>query len=147
MGTSRIRVFGIGRHKFFEWRDGNVPVANKFFKDTYASPLMRDVIQQVEAAKSANDGPFFFGPRIEFTYAVVGVPSPRHLPVYWQPGTSFARGDEPKLIEAWRQHHFNTLIFLKDDYTFYSAALLSTIGSEYQRDDRYPDITVYHARQ
>ncbi len=147
MGATRIRVLGIGPHQFFEWRDGNVPVANKFFKDTYASPAMRNVIQQVEAAKSRNKGPFFFGPRIEFTYAVVGVPSPRHLPLYWQPGTSFARRDEQTMIELWKQHNFNTLIFLKGDYTFYPAALLSTINSEYQKDNSYPDITVYHARQ
>jgi len=147
MGATRIRVLGIGPHQFFEWRDGNVPVANKFFKDTYASPLMKNVIQQVEAAKSVNQGPFFFGPRIEFAYAVVGVPSPRHLPLFWQPGTSFARRDEPKMIDSWKRHKFNTLIFLKSDYTFYPAALLSTINNEYQEDDNYPDITVYHARQ
>ncbi|MGH9616519.1 MAG: hypothetical protein ACRD28_07225 [Acidobacteriaceae bacterium] len=146
MGATRVRVFGIGPHQFFEWRDGNVPVANTFFSDTCASPLMRDVVREVAAAKSINKGPFFFGPRIEFMYAVVGVPSPEHLPVYWQPGTSFARGEEPKLIESWRQRRFNTLVFLKGDYTFYSAALLSIIDSEYRRDDSYPNITVYHAK-
>ena len=41
----------------------NVPVANKFFKDTYASPLMRDVIEQVEVAKSAKQGTLFLRPQ------------------------------------------------------------------------------------
>ena len=39
MGVTRIRVLGIGAHQFFEWRGGNVAVVNKFFVDTYASPL------------------------------------------------------------------------------------------------------------
>ena len=108
---------------------------------------MRNVIQQIATAKSVNQGPFFFGPRIEFAYAVVGVPSPRHLPLFWQPGTSFARRDEPKMIQSWKQHDFKTLIFLKGDYTYYRAALLSYISSEYKKDDSYPDITVYHARR
>ena len=51
------------------------------------------------------------------------------------------------MIELWKQHKFNTLIFLKGDYTFYPPALLSRINTEYQKDDSYPDITVYHARQ
>jgi hypothetical protein len=147
MGASRIRVLGIGPHQFFEWRNGNSPVGVKFFKDTHASPLMGGIIQQVKAAKSANRGPFFIGPRIEFAYAVVGIPSPRHLPVYWMPGTSFARADEPRLIGLWRRQHFKTLIFLKGDYTFYSPSFVSVIKREYQQDDSYPDITVYRARR
>ena len=72
MGATRIRVLGIGAHQFFEWRDGNVPVANKFFKDTYASPLMRDVIEQVEVAKSANRGPFFLAPELSSRMRLLG---------------------------------------------------------------------------
>ena len=72
MGATRIRVLGIGPRQFFEWRDGNVPVANELFKDTYASPLMRDVIEQVEVAKSANRGPFFFGPKLSSRMRLLG---------------------------------------------------------------------------
>ena len=145
IGAARLRVLGIGEHEFFEW-DGNVPVGDNFFKDDYASQPMRDVVREITEIKSSNPGPFFMGPRLEFMYAVVQVPSPMHLPVYWQPGTSFARADEGKLIRVWRHQPFKTLIFLKGDYTFYSPGFIAIIDSKYQRDDNYPWLTVYRAR-
>ncbi len=146
MGAIRIRVYGLSPHRFFEWRTGNHPVPDKFFRDTYASPLMLNVLREVKAVKSADPGPYFFGPGMEFNYAVFAIPSPSHLPVYWQAGTSFARRDEPRLLELWKQHHFNTLIYMKDDYAFYSPAMISLLAAQYQKDDSFPDITVYHAR-
>jgi hypothetical protein len=33
-------------------------------------------------------GDVMFGPRLEFMYARLGIPSPKHLPMWWHPGTT-----------------------------------------------------------
>ncbi len=159
MGAVRIRVLGIGIHGFFEYQNANQRIDRAFFKDLRASGSFRAVVDQIGRAVSANPGPVFLGPRLEFAYAAFGIPSPRDLPLYWQPGTSFARSQEPAMLEEWSKRRFPTLIFLSplvcvsnnndckgDDFTYYSPPFLDMIHSRYWRDSRYSDVTVYHLR-
>jgi hypothetical protein len=114
-------------------------------------------VDQIGRALSANPAPVFLGPRLEFAYAAFGIPSPRRLPLYWQPGTSFARSQEPAMLKRWSKRRFPTLIFLRsyicssndkncDDFTYYSPQFLDMIHNRYWRDNRYSDIAVYHLR-
>jgi len=144
-GVMRWRVHGIGPGQFFEWGDSDRRINSSFFSDLHASSEMSTATEQIDAAVAGNQGPFFFGPRLELSYALHRLPSPDHMAVVWEPGTFFARRDQGKLIQTWQQHNYRTLIFLKDDYTFYTPELLALIHSEYTRDDSYPQLTVYHA--
>ncbi len=147
LGAIRSRIYTIGPHMFFEWSDNQHVVQSGFLKNMRISSTMRDVEEQVAEATGANPGPFFFGPRVDFNYAVMGLPSPEHFVAWWHPGTAFARRDMPHLLEAWAAHRFETLIFLKNDYTYYPDEFISLIEEHYTQDDRYPLLTVYHARK
>lgn len=148
-GIERVRVYGIGVHLFFEWQDDQHEQrvnSDGFLKNMRVSPSMITVEHQVKQANETNAGPFFFGPRLDFNYAVLEIESPRGLPAWWHPGTSFARADEPGLVRLWEDHRFETLIFLKGDYTYYPPDLLAAIDRDYVRDDQYSSITVYRRR-
>ena len=146
MGALRLRVYSIGAGKFFEWTDNENPIDSGPLRHMRVSRAMIEVEQQIGAAAASNPGPRFFGPRVDFNYAVLGLPSPEHFAAWWHPGVAFAIEQEPQLVQVWKDHRFQTLIFLKDDYTFYPAELMDAIARDYTRDDRYTRITVYHRR-
>ncbi len=147
LGAIRYRVAGIGQHMFYEWKGADIEPGDPFFRDLRASSRFRSVIEQTAEVIKSNPQPVFFGPRLEFSYAAFGLGSPRRLPVWWRPGTSFRASDEPALLAVWRDDRFATLIFLKDDYTYYSVPFLRLIKSNYRQDDRYSELTVFHAKR
>jgi hypothetical protein len=157
-GAARARVYGIGPHMFFEWQDNRHRIEGGFLKNMRVSSTMLEVERDVNLAAQTNSGPIFFGPRLEFNYAALGLPSPMHSPVWWDPGTAFTVSDQARLIQVWQKHQFQTLIFLRVnylygpgttymmDYTFYPQEFLDAIEREYVRDERYPFLIVYHRR-
>jgi len=156
-GATRMRVYGIGPHMFFEWQDNQRPIESGFLKNMRVSSTMIEVEREVKLATGVNPGPYFFGTRMESNYAVLGLPSPEHSPVWWDPGAAFPASDQNRLIQVWQEHRFQTLIFLNSsyaygtgasgmDYTFYPKEFLDAIKLEYVRDESYPFITVYHRR-
>ncbi len=142
LGAERVRVYNIGHQKFFEWSDNRHLVASGFLKGMRVTGLMEDADREIALAKAQTVGPWFFGPRIDYSYAVLGITPPDHLPSWWHPGTAFASRDVPHILDVWQAHHFETLIFLKDDYTLYPPEFMSLLAT-YTRDDSYPGLTVY----
>jgi hypothetical protein len=156
-GAERVRVYAIGPHVFFEWQDNQQRIESGYLKNMRVSSPMIEVEREIELATSANPGPYFFGSRLDFNYAVLGLPSPERFPAWWQPGTGFAVSDQPRFIQVWREHGFQTLIFLNSsyaygasadnfDYTFYPREFLDAIERGYVKDESYPLLTVYHRR-
>lgn len=151
-GATRVRVYGIGPHVFFEWQDNQHLVASGYLKNMRVSSTMIEIEREIKLAIDANPGPYFFGPRLDFNYAVLGLPSPENSPAWWEPGTAFAVSDQTRLIQVWQEHRFQTLIFLKArnpagmDCTFYSQELLDTIHRGYVEDDSYPLVRIFHRR-
>lgn len=145
-GSQRLRVFSVGPHNFFEWQDNQNLVQSGALRNMRVSSTMVEVEHEIQLAVDGNRGPYFFGPRIDFNYAVLGLPSPIHFPAWWHPGTAFAHSDAPRLVKVWQDHQFPTLIFLKGDYTYYTPEFLDAIHRDYTEDDSYPSITVYHRR-
>lgn len=157
-GYARVRVFGIGPHVFFEWKDNQNLIKKGFLKNARVSTRLVEVEREIGIALKENPGPVFFGPRLDFNYVMFRLPSPEHWPIYWEPTTSFAPSEENKLVQNWREHKFATLIFLNIDlpgdsrtphsigYTFYSDELLNAIRTDYVADERFSLITVYHRR-
>ena len=155
-GAARMRIYGVGPHLFFEWKDNQHRVENGFLRNIFVSGSMVNVENEVAQALHTNPGPYFLGPRLDFNYAVFGLRSPEHFPAWWHPGTAFAISDESRIIRDWQQNRFNTLIFVKSGfagysedrfYTYYPQEFLDAIHSEYVADQTYPDITVYHLRE
>ena len=144
-GAIRYRVYGIGPHTYFEWQQADISPGIPFFRDLEASPRFATIISEIKQATRDNPGPIFFGPRLEFSYAAFGLQSPLHIPVWWDPGASFRADQESSLLASWQADRLATLIFLKDDFTFYSTAFLQRIQDGYCRDDSFPELTVFHS--
>ena len=142
-GASRQRLLGMGEGMFFKYTGADRPIRNHLFNSLTATPYLDDVQRELHQAKASSPGPIFLGPRLEFGYADLGIPSPKGWPIYYQPGTSFARADEPKLVQSWQRQHFQTLIFLGNDRTFYPPPLLDAIETRYRRLPGYTTIEVY----
>jgi len=156
-GAARIRVYGIGPRVFFEWQDNEHRIESGFLGNARVGSTMIEVMREVKLATDVNPGPYFFGPRLEFNYAALALPSPEHSPALWDPGAMFPVSDEAHLVQNWREHQFQTLIFLKSnyaygqsaflfDYTFYSEEFLDAIRNGYVADESYPFLTIYHRR-
>ena len=105
-----------------------------------------DVNDEVHDALANNAGPYFFGTRVDYNYMALGLPSPRHFPAWFHPGTAFDRALLPQILSDWQKQRFTTLVFYKDDYTYYPDSWLDIIHRQYTRDDRYPRLTIYHRR-
>ena len=144
-GVMRWRVYGVGLGQFFEWSDTDHRVDSDFFVDLHASSSMNTVVEQIHQAVSDNRGPFFIGSRIEIGYALNKLPSPNRMGLVWEPGTFFARKDQEMQLHIWQEHNYKTLIFLKGDYTYLPPEFMSLIYSDYSRDNRYSELTVYHS--
>jgi hypothetical protein len=158
-GAARARVYGIGPHMFFEWQDNQHRIESGFLKNMRVSSTMIEVERELKLATTENAGPYFFGPRLDFNYATLGLPSPEYFPAVWDPGTAFVLSEQAHLIQGWQEHKFQTLIFLKIDfrhgpgmlyrmdYTYYPKEFLDAIDSNYVGDDvSYPLLIVYHRR-
>jgi hypothetical protein len=151
-GAARIRVYGIGPHIFFEWQDNQQRVDNGFLKNMRVSSRMIEIEREVKLALDTNPGPYYFGTRLDFNYAVFGLRSPDQFPAWWHPGTSFPLSTQTHLIQVWEDHRFQTLIFLKpafrrhtgvEGYTYYPQQFLDAIDRGYTSDERYPEIVIY----
>jgi hypothetical protein len=146
-GVKRDRVMGIGKGEFWEETDNRTPIRDGFFTNLTATPRMQRVQEEAHRAAATLPKPMFLGPRLEFDYADLRLPSPRNWPVYYQPGTSFRRSDIGRLNQVWAGAHFGTLMFLGDDRTFLPDDLLETIDRDYQRVPGYGELEVYVWRQ
>ena len=145
-GVARERVRGIGPGQFYEATGADRPIRDEFFSSLVSTPYFEDVQREVRKASTLFPGPVFLGPRLEFEYAVLRIPSPAGWPVYYQPGTSFASRDLLRVDGIWKATGFQTLIFLGKDRTFYPPDLLEFIESNYERQPGFSDVEVYRRR-
>jgi hypothetical protein len=146
VGAIRSRVEGMGLHSFFEWNDSSHASGMQFFPNLRTSAGFQTAVGQVREVLGQHPGPIFFGPRMEFNYAAFGLPSPKHLPIIWDPGNQFPFSEEGSMLASWQRNRFATLIFQRDDFIFYSPQFLQLIDSLYSRDDSYSMLTVFHAK-
>ncbi len=92
----------------------------------------------------------FFGYRLEYQYARLGLTSPRHLPIWWHPGSSFAIGTEHDLALAFQAEQFDILFFPPRDIEAekrFPAEIRAFITENYDRTSS-PDsaLDVYQRR-
>ncbi len=146
LGYQRDRVRGIGPKMFFEPSGNHTPIRDDFFTSLNATPRMLRVQDEVHRAARELSQPIFFGPRLEYEYADLRVPSPRGWTIYYQPGTSFARKDVARLDQMWDEEPFQTLIFLGNDRTFYSPEMLAEIDRDYRPISGFSELQVYVRR-
>lgn len=141
---ARLRVQSIDN--FYQFHDNHHLVESGFLKDMRVSGRLVEVEREIGMVKSTSPGPYYFGPRIDFNYAVLEIPAAEHLPAWWEPGSAFARSETPQILSTWQNQQFKTLIFLREDYTYYPERFRRLIQDNYQKDDSYPLLTIYRAK-
>jgi hypothetical protein len=70
---------------------------------------------------------------MEFLYARYRLASPRGLPLWWHPGSSFPFSAQPAILAAFERDRPQVLIFLHDDRSHMPAALLDRMSREYNQ--------------
>jgi hypothetical protein len=146
VGYNRHRVEP-AEHQFFEWTDNENNPGVPYFQHMRASRTLKDVVSESRDVLRTHPGPVFFGPAMEFGYAAFSLPSPRHVPVWWHTGTSYAVADTGAVVEAWRQNKFQTLIFVKlEEDSHLPQAIQQDIATLYVREDQWPHLIVFRRR-
>ena len=144
VGATRLRMYYTG--VFFNADTSNNRMTSGLLGGMSVSDDLRDEQQEVAKVMHKLDGPYFFGPRVDFSYAEYGLVSPPHLPVWYHLGTAFDGASMPAVLETWRKENFRTLIFYKDDYSYYTPEFMDLIGSRYMVERRTRSLTVWRAR-
>jgi hypothetical protein len=114
------------------------------------------MLSEVDSVVDSHPGAhYFFGPRMEFLYARERVPSPRGLPNWWHPNTSFVPKQIPDIRKAWRSDHLDILVFAYNDRTRLPSELVQDVRQYWKRTlvspscERKPEakIDVYAPRE
>jgi hypothetical protein len=152
-GSERVRVKYMGEDVFYSDEPLVEIPGVPFFDDFLVSPRLREVVGEMSTALhllSAQPGQppasVYFGPRLEFAYAAFGLPSPRHLPVWYHAGTSYPEAMSEAIVRTYLASTFDIVIFLRTgdspDLAYLPAQITEHITSHYQRVD-YPEIVVF----
>lgn len=114
-GRTRLRMQNVG-----SWAAEDCP-SRLQFDDSFlghmtACPIVPATLAEVDQTLAASPkASVFFGPSLEFLYAAHGLPSPMHLPNWWDPGSSYPLRKTNQISEAWEDDHFNLLILNRDE--------------------------------
>jgi hypothetical protein len=139
LGILRYRIQLVG--PFFEVTSQKTE--NKYFKNCYESPSFNETLNEINTAVSNSaDKTIFFGPRLEFSYCVFNVESPKNIPLYWFKGSSYSSLQEPEIISTWKTKSFDVVIIRKNDFMRMPSQLISYIESNYNKKE-YKQITEY----
>lgn len=143
--VTRHRVEGIGPGLFFEYQLSDQRFDTGFFKGLQTGRTFLEVYTEAQSALThSRDQSVYFGPRMQWGYAAFGIAPPLHQPSWWHPGVSFPKNMESELIGEWNSHHFDLLIFLKNDVTYMSSEFLGVLNRSYSVDQSYPLLTILH---
>ncbi|MEI6321698.1 MAG: hypothetical protein WCP60_01160 [bacterium] len=142
---TRHRVQTIGAGKFFEYNLSDQFQDTGFFAHLKTGQIFQEVYREVQSVLSQRGtGTVYFGPRMQWGYAAFGISPPLHQPSWWHPGVSFPRNNESALMAEWASHHFDLLVFLKNDLTYMSAEFIEMLPRNYSVDQSYPLLTILH---
>jgi hypothetical protein len=143
-GLCRTRNRGVGYQTFFEWETIRQPIEIPFFRHLTAGPILHRVVAEAsEAVKLRSGRTVFFGPRMEFLYAALRIESPRGLPLWWHPGTSYPLDQRTEIFSRWNASQFQTLVFLNRDFTRIPPVILRLVARDYLLVKEFPDLSVF----
>jgi len=136
--SSRIQAIGPGA--YYQVGPTNI-IEGGFLSGLKTGPHLQRVISDTAQVLSRWPSErVFFGPRVEFEYAVFNKPVTKGMPLLWDPGNLFSGERLPMLIRTFQQDDPELLIFLKDDYT-----RMQIMGSYIRNSDNYKRIDTYGA--
>lgn len=138
------RILAIGSQMFYEPLPTR-KVQKGFFTGLDAGPRLQRVLWQTQQVLMIfPNAKVFFGPRMEFNYAVFDKPPLPGMPLLWDTGNLFPESRLPQFISAFRKNDPDVLIFLKDDFTRMNEMETYILHSEnYVFSEDFADITVF----
>ncbi len=145
--VSRARMQEIGVWAEAETCGTEARIHDPFFGSFTTCRNLASVLEETDAAiRTIGPRSVFFGPRMEFLYARYRLASPRGLPLWWHPGSSYPLEYEPRILAAFEADRSQLLICLHDDRSHMPAALLETMSHEYRQlphppAPNYPDLS------
>jgi hypothetical protein len=148
LGFTHSRIRSIGERMFYEPYKTET-IQTGFFRGLEAGPRLQRVLGQTqEVLERYPSHIVFWGPRMEFDYAVFNRPVMRGMPLFWDSEGMFSPKRFPQMISEIREQDPDILIFLKDDYTrMGTVADYIQSATIYQRLDNFEDLTVYVKKQ
>jgi len=149
VSAQRLRV-GINGLGLFYSREPGVVIDLPFFRGFSVSPRLRAVTEQIDAvlsqykARGYDTSNIFFGIRLEFAYAAFGIPSPRQIPVWWDPAAAYPPNEEPQLVHRFVAHRFPLCVFYgnEPDFSNLPKIIVEDLNRNYRRVS-YSEITVF----
>lgn len=137
-GAQRERIRRIGEGAF--WQDPSQHplrrIESGFFAGLSASPNLLAALSTMDELRPRlqRGERLWLGPRLQFGYAYLGLESPVGFPLWWHPGSSHGRADEPRLLRRWERERFSILLHLPNDLTYYSVPFMAAIRRGYRVD-------------
>jgi hypothetical protein len=145
-GWTRERMYHVGPGLFYE-SPTTETVDSGYFSGLKTGAHLKAVLDEIHQFVPQDSAtPIFFGPRIEFGYALTNNTSPHGFPLWWHPGTSFALRDEELVIGLFKKQNFSTIIFLKNDRTRVPQPILDYIASHYTQIPGTTALDIYHPK-
>lgn len=140
-GYRRERMMNVG--PFYEHPAGTT-IARGYFRGLRTGPHFAGLLLELEQLQPMLQGrSVFFGPRIELGYLYTGSPSPRGLPLWWHPGTSYAAADQPRIVEAFGSHKPDVLVFARGDRTRMPSEILAIVERDFRPAGQHRYLDVY----
>ena len=122
----------------------DIKITGGYFDGLVTGNQFAEILHQIEKVKKRfNKEKIFFGPRLEFGYALTQTRSPFGLPLWWHPGTSYAFISHDKILSNFIENEFDVLIFARSDRTRMPIGLISYIQLKYIKLDGFKEIDVY----
>ncbi len=142
--ATHLRINAIGPGMYYEPLPTRT-IRSGFFSGLQAGPRLQRVLAQTdEVMSSIAPRTVFFGPRLEFGYAIYNQKPPAGMPLLWDPGNLFSRERLPGLLRAFQQDDADLLLFLKNDYTRMETVSAYILKSDtYERIDKFSELTVF----
>lgn len=131
LSATRARMQFVGA-----WAEDSCGVPNNFedafFGDFFGCDIFASLLKEVDAAINSHPGAkVFFGVRMEFLYARHRLASPKDLPLWWDPATSYPNSMEGAIVRAWESHHFDLLVFSHSERIYIPQRILDDIARDY----------------
>lgn len=141
---TRARMMNVG-----EWASSDcgprILFHDSFFGTFHNCAALPEILHEVDTTVAANPSSrFFFGPRLEFLYAREGISSPRQLPLWWHPGSSYPVKDQNNITHAFDLDYFDLLVFLKADRTGMPESVLHDIALNFHQIQTTDQLEIYH---
>jgi hypothetical protein len=122
-------------------------IETKLFKGLHTGKKLMKIEKELARIAKNEKGKIFMGPRIEFAYFETNNVSPKGLPLYWFPGTSYAESDKDLILRNFISNNFNLCVLVGDeneegDLTQVPIEIKSYLEKNFYRDLSYKALVV-----